>query len=199
MPWPHAPLPLPLADSVRYPPGRVQAVRPGLLRFCVPSKFRSPLLHDMFRPSVRSMDLLCPLLTSACLSTRSMSRLGLWRTEQTSPGNAHSPSHLYPPHIRPCFPYRYGALKIMAFSPSTTASYAIPVRRASALPAASFRFHLAMDTLAVRLTVPPIRPVRDLHPQVNAPCRAHHKKRRACLATFSPHVSAIITVSALPC
>jgi hypothetical protein len=26
------------------------------------------------------------------------------------------------------------------------------------------------------LEVPPIRPVRDLHPQVNAPCRAHQKK-----------------------
>ena len=40
--------------------------------------------------------------------------------------------------------------------------YAIPVRQASVLPAASFRFHLAMDTLAVRLTVPSIGPVRDL-------------------------------------
>ena len=75
-------------------------------------------------------------------------------------------------------------------------------RRASVLPAASFRFfrrpaqgggrnpdfntsgHLAMDTLAVRLTVPLNRPVRDLrfgpclcaHPQVSAPCRAHITK-----------------------
>ena len=57
-----------------------------------------------------------------------------------------------------------------------SASYAIPVRRASALPAASFRFHLKADTLAVRLTVPPIRPVKDLHLQVNAPCRAHKHK-----------------------
>ena len=32
--------------------------------------------------------------------------------------------------------------------------YAIPVRQTSALPAASFRFHLTTDTLAVRLTVP---------------------------------------------
>ena len=40
--------------------------------------------------------------------------------------------------------------------------YAIPVRQASALPAASFRFHLTMDTLAVRLTVPPVGPVEDL-------------------------------------
>jgi hypothetical protein len=33
--------------------------------------------------------------------------------------------------------------------------YPLPVRRASALPTASFRFHLAMDTLAVQLTLPP--------------------------------------------
>ena len=32
--------------------------------------------------------------------------------------------------------------------------YALPVRQSSALPAASFGFHLAMDTLAVRLAVP---------------------------------------------
>ncbi len=32
--------------------------------------------------------------------------------------------------------------------------YALPVRQSSALPAASFRFHLAVDTLAVRLAVP---------------------------------------------
>ncbi len=55
------------------------------------------------------------------------------------------------------------------------ASYAIPVRRASDLPAASFRFHLAMDTLAVQLAVPPIGPAKDLHLQVGAPCRAHKK------------------------
>ena len=34
--------------------------------------------------------------------------------------------------------------------------YLISVRRTSVLPAASFRFHLAMDTLAVRLTIPPV-------------------------------------------
>src|SRR5690625_2678446 len=96
---------------------------------------------------------------------------------QISPGNAHSPSRLYLPHLRPHFPCRYGALKILAFSPSVTASYALSVRQASALPAASFRFHLTADTLAVRLTVPPAGSVGDLHPQVSAPCRAHKPKR----------------------
>jgi len=97
---------------------------------------------------------------------------------QISPGNAHPPSRLCPPHLRPCSPYRYWTLKILAFSSSTSASYAIPVRRASALPAASFRFHLAMDTLAVRLTIPPVGFVEDSHLQVGAPCRAH--KMSAC-------------------
>ena len=81
-----------------------------------------------------------------------------------------------------------GTLKILAFLSTVTASYEIPVRQASALPTATFRFHLAVDTLAVRLTVPLIGPVVDLHHQVirpppceigtvpnryNAPCLAH--------------------------
>src|SRR5690242_13107539 len=96
---------------------------------------------------------------------------------QTSPGNALPPSRLCPPHLRPSFPYRYRTLKILASSSSLHASYAISVRRASALPAASFRFHLAMDTLAVRLTIPPVGLVGDFHSQVRAPCRAHVMKK----------------------
>ena len=46
------------------------------------------------------------------------------------------------------------------------ASYTVSVRRASVLPPASFRFYLAVNTLAVRLTVPPVGPVEDLHLQV---------------------------------
>ncbi len=37
-------------------------------------------------------------------------------TGQISPGNAHSPSHLCPPHLRPHLPYRYRTLKSLAFS-----------------------------------------------------------------------------------
>ena len=73
---------------------------------------------------------------------------------QISPGNALSPSRLCPQHLHTIFPDRYRTLKSLAFSSRLHASYAISVRRASALPAASFRFHLAMDTLAVRLTIP---------------------------------------------
>ena len=46
------------------------------------------------------------------------------------------------------------------------ALYAIPVRQASALLTASFRFYLTVDTLAVQLTVPLVGPVEDFHLQV---------------------------------
>src|SRR5262249_60473900 len=54
--------------------------------------------------------------------------------------------------------------------------YSLSVRRASALPAASFRFHLTMDSLAVRLTIPPVGLVEDFHLQMSAPCREHRSK-----------------------
>ena len=37
----------------------------------------------------------------------------------------------------------------------------------------SFGFHLTVDTLAVRLPLPPVGCVEDLHLKVSAPCRAH--------------------------
>src|ERR1700733_10770062 len=74
------------------------------------------------------------------------------------------------------FPYRFRTLKIIPLSSRSHASYTVSVRRASALPAASFRSHLAMDTLAVRLTIPPVGLVEVFHLLVRAPCRAHNKK-----------------------
>jgi len=56
------------------------------------------------------------------------------------------------------------------------ASYPLPVRRASVLPAASFRFRLATDTLAVRLVIPLVGLTEDLHLLGSAPCRAHKEK-----------------------
>src|SRR5204863_7106405 len=93
------------------------------------------------------------------------------------------------------FPYRYWTLNLFAFSSSLHASYAISVRRASVLPAASFRFHLAMDTLAVRLTVPPVGSVGDFHSLVSAPCRAHKGES----GDKSPHSKLHDFWSALTC
>src|SRR5208283_529854 len=50
--------------------------------------------------------------------------------------------------------------------PRVAASYTVPVRRAGTLPTASFRFHLAMDTLAVQLTIPVIGAREGLSPPV---------------------------------
>jgi hypothetical protein len=125
-------------------------------------------------------NLLRPLLTfrgsSHRLSTIVVPITGTNR--EISPGNAHPPSRLCPPHLRPCVPCKYWALKKFA---RMAASYVIPVRQACALPAASFRFHLAMDTLAVRLTVPLTGSVGNFHSKVDAPCRAHKFKAGSLL------------------
>lgn len=61
----------------------------------------------------------------------------------------------------------------MDSSSSVRAFYVVSVRQASALPAASFRFHLARNTLAVWLTLAPAGCVENFHLPVGAPCRAH--------------------------
>ncbi|PJX12545.1 hypothetical protein CWI66_17140 [Halomonas sp. 141] len=55
---------------------------------------------------------------------------------------------------------------IVAISPRHAASYPLPVRQASVLPSTSFRFHLTVDTLAVRLALPLAGCAGDFHPQV---------------------------------
>jgi hypothetical protein len=121
------------------------------------------------RPTMPSADFCCSFRPP--LDSRSTQA-----EQQTSPGNAPPPSRLCLPHLQPGLPYRYRTLKIFAFLSDRTASYVVSVRQTSVLPAASFKFHLAMDTLAVRLTIPPIGLVEDFHLLVIAPCRAHKQK-----------------------
>jgi hypothetical protein len=102
--------------------------------------------------------------------------IALRAESEISPGNALTPSHLYLPHLQLCFPGKFRTFEIFASLSSMTASYVIPVRQVSALPSASFRFHLTMDTLAVQLTIPLTGLVGDLHSQVSAPCRAHKRE-----------------------
>ena len=95
---------------------------------------------------------------------------------ESSPGNSLTPSHLYLPHLQLCFPGKYRTFEIIDSSSSIAAFYVISVRQVSALPSASFRFHLTVDTLAVQLMIPLTGLIGDLHSQVSAPCRAHNKK-----------------------
>ncbi len=44
-----------------------------------------------------------------------------------------------------------------------SASYLVFVHQTEILPTTSFRFHLAMDTLAVQLVVPTTKPTADFH------------------------------------
>ncbi len=73
--------------------------------------------------------------------------------------------HIYAHELR-C---QYRTLSFFALLSLVFASNVISVRRTSALPSASFRFHLAVDTLAVRLTLPPVRCVEDFHFQEKRP------------------------------
>ena len=99
--------------------------------------------------------------------------------QQISPGIAHSLSRLCLSHLRSRLPCRYWTSKRLAFSSDVYASYVLPVRQASVLPSASFRFHLTVDTLAVRLMIPPAGVIGVLHSLASAPCRAHQRKSQA--------------------
>ena len=69
----------------------------------------------------------------------------------------------------------------MPSHPEVPASYTVSVRQASSLPAASFRFHLTVDTLAVQLTVPLVGPVEDFHLR----SRADFARRTGCLGNVA--------------
>ena len=71
---------------------------------------------------------------------------------------------IYPPHLLVLLA-TFGLYLFLQTYPHFPALYAISVRRTKGLPTASFRFHLAMDTLAVQLCTSslPTR-TRGFHP-----------------------------------
>ena len=71
---------------------------------------------------------------------------------------------IYPPHLL-VLPATFGLYLLLQTYPYFRALYVISVRRTKSLLTASFRFHLAMDTLAVQLYTSSLpRRVRDFHP-----------------------------------
>jgi len=78
-----------------------------------------------------------------------------------------------------------GLRPVLLPRPVKAASYAVSVRRATALPTASFGFRLATDTLAVQLTVPTIRVRRGLSPL--GPFSRHHSGRISASQGASRH------------
>jgi hypothetical protein len=122
--------------------------------------------------------LLWLLLTSPTASSQPLGHASFIAPPETSPGIAHQLPCLCPPHILPQTPCKNWALNLFAFSPSAAASYVVPVRRASILPTASFRFCLTTDTLAVQLALPLAGCALDFDQLIGAPCRAHKKRDR---------------------
>ena len=71
---------------------------------------------------------------------------------------------IYPPHLL-VLPATLGLHLFRQTYPHFPAVYAVPIRRTKGLPTASFRFHLAVDTLAVQLCASSLpRCTRDFHP-----------------------------------
>ena len=70
---------------------------------------------------------------------------------------------MYPLHLRDRVRVVWDFDLCCSLVRSAPPSYAVSVRRLGTLPAASFRFHLAVDTLAVRLTLPTTKRVVDFH------------------------------------
>ena len=91
---------------------------------------------------------------------------------------------IYPPHLL-VLPATFGLYLLLQTYPYFRALYVIPVRRTKSLLTASFRFHLAMDTLAVRLYTSSLpRRVRDLHPLERAH-GAQTKRRMHHYSTYA--------------
>ena len=90
---------------------------------------------------------------------------------QTSPGTTRFFLSIHPLHLPYMIPCSYRASACKAVLPSCMAFYVISVRQTGDLPVvslfphpASFRFHLAMDTLTFGYILPTTGRIRDLHP-----------------------------------
>src|SRR5215469_1908256 len=129
------------------------------------------------RPFAFLRRLLWPRLTSGSPSQHLAMSVALKQTAR-SPRVLHTHLPAYACRIYVAvFRARIGLHRNLPAHP-TAPPHPLPVRQASALPSASVRFHLAMDTVAVWLTLPLAGCVEDFRLQVSAPCRAHKMRAR---------------------
>ena len=148
---------------------------PPLRPFPLSGLYLELLLIQPFAPHT----FICLIATMASadfctFSTPLRAWLPLWeRSMQTSPGTTRFFPSIYLPHLPPPVPCSYWTSTWMAALSLAIALYAIPVRQARGLPAPSFRFHLAMDTLGVRLYPSRYRADSGLSPVRNVRRRAH--------------------------
>lgn len=166
-----------LADFVRHLSKKYRTSGCDCLRLLSSSKFKAPAVCFMFGPLIRragtyyALGRLPPTLPNAS------QRLQHKADRRISPVMR---SRLHP-YARRIYVHAFrtgiGFFLISATSPGMTASRAISVRQAGALPVASLGFHLEEDTLAVRLTAPPLGLVENSQHQARAPCRAHKQEK----------------------
>ena len=114
-----------------------------------------------------------PSADFCCFSQTSRSGLRSYSVQQqTSPGKSAVFLSIYPPHLLPAtFGSRDFVLTCRLIQ-SRKALYGVRVPRARDLPLASFRFHLAADTLALSYGYCCLRH-SGLSPYRQRPCWAH--------------------------
>ena len=114
---------------------------------------------------------------------------------QTSPGTTRFFLSIHPLHLPYMIPCSYRASACKAVLPSCIAFYVISVRQTGDLPVvslfphpASFRFHLAMDTLTFGYILPTTGRIRDLHPlETCAAGRTLKNSERLPAGNLSPY------------
>jgi hypothetical protein len=135
-----------------------QQVRPfvAAMRSCDPRQFL-PLRVSVSVERTASPRLLWPRLTSAAPSSRLAARLACGQSGRSLRVRRVT----FLPHTRRIYAAAIrmtsGFESICPLAHRDDASYAVRVPRAGSLPAASFGFRLAADTLAFRLGVPVIK------------------------------------------
>ena len=92
------------------------------------------------------------------------------------PSYGRTLSGLYPLGLLSAVRIVIGLLLLLQHYPCLPALYQVLAHRANLLPPASFRFHLAMDTLAFGCDLPTIRAVWGLAPVRIRSCWANNKK-----------------------
>ena len=97
------------------------------------------------------------------------------------------------PHLL-VLPTTFGLQCLLPPYPHFRALYAVPVRQVRGLLTASFRFHLTMDTLAVRLCTSSLSTrTRDFHPLENAHAgQTKQEQSISALLLHSPFAAAFL-------
>ena len=105
------------------------------------------------------------------------------------PSYGRTLSGLYPLGLPAVVRIVIGLPLLMQCCPHLSALYQVLVHRANLLPLASFRFHLAMDTLAFGCNLPTIRAVWGLAPVRIRSCWANHKRGTPVSAPLYSYVA----------